>query len=130
MRGVPARASFLFNGDARVPTRYPVHSLRHLRTTNAAIDGVEWWDTAHGLMVKHGMPPRQLIPRLVREAKMIPRPGALELLKKLELLEVRLRSSSPQWPDSTRRRPPTRLCGRLSHACGRGARRPSDGRCL
>ena len=81
--------------DARVLTRLSVPSLRHHRTTNAAIDGVEWWDTAHGFMVKHGMPPRQLIPRLVREAKMIPRPGALELLKKLELLEVHLRSSSP-----------------------------------
>jgi len=57
-------------------------------TTNAAIDGVEWWDAAHGFMVKHGMPPRQLIPRLVREAKMLPRPGALELLKKCELLDV------------------------------------------
>merc|ERR1719456_417719 len=34
------------------------------------------------------MPPRPLIPRLVREARMLPRPGALELLKKLELLDV------------------------------------------
>jgi len=57
-------------------------------TTNVAIDGVEWWDTAHGFMVKHGMPPRQLIPRLVREAHMEPRPGALELLKKLEVMDV------------------------------------------
>jgi len=53
-------------------------------TTDANIDGVPWWDAAHKLMVKHGMPPRQLIPRLVREAKMVPRPGALELLKSLE----------------------------------------------
>lgn len=57
-------------------------------TTNAAIDGVEWWDQAHEHMVKHGMPPRQLIPRLVREADMRPRPGALELLKKCEMLGV------------------------------------------
>jgi len=57
-------------------------------TTNAAIDGVEWWDAAHGLMIKHGTPPRAIIPRLVREAKMVPRPGALELLKRLEMLHV------------------------------------------
>jgi len=57
-------------------------------TTNASIDGVEWWDTAHALMVKHGTPPRAIIPRLVREAKMVPRPGALELLKRLEILNV------------------------------------------
>lgn len=57
-------------------------------TTNANIDGVEWWDAAHSIMVKHGMPPKPLIPRLVREARMIPRPGALELLKRLELLNV------------------------------------------
>jgi len=56
--------------------------------SNAAIDGVEWWDRAHGYMVKYGMPPRQLIPRLVREAHMTPRPGALELLKKCEMLGV------------------------------------------
>jgi len=59
-------------------------------SSNTAIDGVEWWDTAHGFMVKHGMPPRPLIPRLVREARMVPRPGALELLKKLETLQVPL----------------------------------------
>merc|ERR1719387_625130 len=63
-------------------------------TTDANIDGVPWWDAAHKLMVKHGMPPRQLIPRLVREAKMVPRPGALELLKSLEQHNVRS-SSSP-----------------------------------
>ena len=57
-------------------------------TTNANIDGVEWWDAAHGFMVQHCMPPRQLIPRMVREAKMMPRPGALELLKKLETMDV------------------------------------------
>jgi len=56
--------------------------------SNTAIDGVEWWDRAHSFMIKHGMPPRQLIPRLVREAKMTPRPGALELLKRLETLGV------------------------------------------
>ena len=67
-------------------------------TTNANIDGVPWWDAAvrlgpcrmprdlhgahppsclgpqHELMIKHGMPPRALIPRLVREAKMVRRP--------------------------------------------------------
>ena len=53
-------------------------------TTNVAIDGVEWWDTAHQLMIKHGTPSRSIIPRLVREAKMTPRRGALELLKNLE----------------------------------------------
>ena len=56
--------------------------------TNAAIDGVEWWDAAHALMIKHGTPPRAIIPRLVREAKMKPRPGALELLRRLEILNV------------------------------------------
>jgi len=56
--------------------------------SNAAIDGVEWWDRAHSFMIKHAQPPRQLIPRLVREAKMTPRPGALELLKRLETLGV------------------------------------------
>merc|ERR1719183_1175921 len=34
------------------------------------------------------MPQRAIIPRLVREAKMVPRPGALELLKRLEDLQV------------------------------------------
>jgi len=53
-------------------------------TTNANIDGVPWWDAAHELMVKHRTPPRALIPRLVRDARMVPRPGALELLKALE----------------------------------------------
>lgn len=57
-------------------------------STNTAIDGVEWWDVAHGLMIKYGMPQRNIIPRLVREAKMVPRPGALELLKRLEELNV------------------------------------------
>jgi len=56
--------------------------------SNAAIDGVEWWDKAHELMVTHGMPPRPIIPRLVREAKMVPRPGSLELLKRLEQLNI------------------------------------------
>lgn len=55
---------------------------------NPDIDGVEWWDRAHALMVQYGMPKRQLIPRLVREAKMTPRPGALELLKRLEELKI------------------------------------------
>merc|ERR1719321_1779232 len=53
-------------------------------TTDAAIDGVEWWDKAHELMIEHGMPRRNLIPRIVREAKMVPRPGALEMLRQLE----------------------------------------------
>jgi len=57
-------------------------------TTNAQIDGVPWWNEAHNLMLKYGMPPRPIIPRLVREAKMVPRPGALELLKSLELHDV------------------------------------------
>jgi len=57
-------------------------------STNTDIDGVEWWDRAHSYMVKHGMPPRQLIPRLVRESKMIPRPGALDMLKRLEDLGI------------------------------------------
>jgi len=57
-------------------------------STNTAIDGVEWWDVAHGLMVKYGTPPRAIIPRLVREAKMKPRPGALELLARLAELHV------------------------------------------
>ena len=35
-------------------------------------------------MVKHRTPPRALIPRLVRDARMVPRAGALELLKALE----------------------------------------------
>jgi len=53
-------------------------------TTNTNIDGVEWWDQAHALMIKHGTPQRNIIPRLVREAKMVPRPGALEMLQHLE----------------------------------------------
>lgn len=57
-------------------------------TTNANIDGVEWWDAAHAIMVKHGTPPRHLIPRLVRDARMKPRPGALELLKKCETMNI------------------------------------------
>jgi 5'-nucleotidase len=57
-------------------------------TSNAAIDGVEWWDRAHELMIEHGMPRRALIPRLVREAKTRFRPGALEMLKQLELANV------------------------------------------
>ena len=57
-------------------------------TTNPDVDGVEWWDKAHEIMVRHGQPSRPLIPRLVHEAKMIPRPGALELLKRLEELNV------------------------------------------
>lgn len=40
-------------------------------TTNAAIDGVEWWDRAHELMIKHGTPKRNIVPRLVREATMV-----------------------------------------------------------
>jgi len=55
---------------------------------NPDIDGVEWWDRAHALMVRYGCPKRQLIPRIVREAKMTPRPGSLELLKRLEELDI------------------------------------------
>jgi len=55
---------------------------------NPDIDGVEWWDRAHSLMVKYGVPKRQLIPRLVREGKMTPRPGALELLRRLQELDI------------------------------------------
>ncbi len=55
---------------------------------NPDIDGVEWWDRAHSLMVRYGVPKRQLIPRLVREAKMTPRPGALEMLRRLEELGI------------------------------------------
>ena len=40
------------------------------------------------MMIKHRTPPRALIPRLVREARMVPRPGALELLKRLAELKV------------------------------------------
>lgn len=58
--------------------------------SNAAIDGVEWWHTAHSLMVKHGMPSRSILPRLVRESKMEPRPGLLKMLAKLAALQVPL----------------------------------------
>mmetsp|Transcript_27845 Transcript_27845/g.71345 ORF Transcript_27845/g.71345 Transcript_27845/m.71345 type:complete len:314 (+) Transcript_27845:125-1066(+) len=57
-------------------------------TTNAAIDGVEWWDKAHELMLKHGMPPRSRLPGLVRDAFMPPRPGALQMLEKLAKMNV------------------------------------------
>ena len=57
-------------------------------TTDTNIDGVKWWDTAHALVVKHGMPRRNMIPRLVRDARMVPRPGVLELLAELEELNV------------------------------------------
>lgn len=57
-------------------------------TTNSSIDEVEWWDHAHSLMLKHGVPPRSLIPRVVREARMPPRPGALAMLEKLAELHV------------------------------------------
>jgi len=57
-------------------------------TTNAAIDGVEWWDKAHELMLKHGMPPRPLLQRLVRLARMPPRPGVLTLLDKFAKMNV------------------------------------------
>lgn len=39
-------------------------------------------------MIEHGQPPRHLIPRMVRETKMEPRPGALKLLARLAALEV------------------------------------------
>lgn len=57
-------------------------------TSNASIDGVEWWDRAHELMIKHGTPPRALLQRLVRQARMPPRPGALALLAKLAEMNV------------------------------------------
>jgi len=56
--------------------------------TNPLTDGVQWWDTAHALMVKYGQPPRSLIPRMVRQSSMVPRPGALKLLHRLALLNV------------------------------------------
>jgi len=57
-------------------------------TSNASIDGVEWWDKAHEIMLKHGMPPRAKLQRLVPNAYMPPRPGSLEMLKKLEAMGV------------------------------------------
>ena len=39
-------------------------------------------------MVKYGQPPRSLIPRMVRQSSMVPRPGALKLLHRLALLNV------------------------------------------
>lgn len=39
-------------------------------------------------MVKHGQPPRHLIPRMVRETQMVPRPGALNMLARLHALDV------------------------------------------
>lgn len=56
--------------------------------SNTAIDGVEWWDKAHELMLKHGQPPRHLIPRMVRESDMVARPGALKLLERFAALNV------------------------------------------
>jgi len=58
--------------------------------TNPDVDGVAWWDKAHELMIKHGQPPRHLIPRMVRETRMEPRPGALKLLARLAVLQVPL----------------------------------------
>jgi len=55
---------------------------------NSAIDGVEWWDTMHGLMVKHGQPSRPMLPRIVSSAKIKLRPGARELLGQLAKLGV------------------------------------------
>jgi len=46
------------------------------------------WDRAHELCIQHGQPPRHLIPRMVRETRMQPRPGALKLLARLAALEV------------------------------------------
>ena len=54
----------------------------------SATDGVQWWDHAHALMIKYGQPPRLVIPRLVRQSSMAPRPGALKLLRRLALLDV------------------------------------------
>ncbi|KAL3914409.1 MAG: hypothetical protein SGPRY_007634 [Prymnesium sp.] len=72
-------------------------------TTDETIDGVEWWDKAHELMLKHGMPPRFLLQRLVREAYMPPRPGALALLQKLAAMNVPvLIVSAGMWTSSNR----------------------------
>merc|ERR1712087_246256 len=57
-------------------------------STNPATDGVQWWDRAHSIMLKHGQPPRYLLPRLVRSATMHPRPGSLKLLQRLAALKV------------------------------------------
>merc|ERR1719230_1628307 len=57
-------------------------------TTNANIDGVEWWDRAHEIIIKHGVPTRQILPRLVKGASMPVRPGAFELLQKLSDMHV------------------------------------------
>jgi len=57
-------------------------------TTNANIDGVEWWDRAHEIMLKHGVPRRPQLQRLVQGASMPPRPGAFELLQKLADMQV------------------------------------------
>jgi 5'-nucleotidase len=56
--------------------------------TNPLTDSVLWWDQMHKLMVKHGMPQRTLIPRIVKEGAMTPRPGAIKLLKHLSFLNV------------------------------------------
>ena len=62
-------------------------------TSNAAIDGVEWWDKAHEIMIKHGMPPRPMLQRLVNNASMPPRPGALAMLAKLAAMNVTKQSA-------------------------------------
>ena len=90
--------------------------------SNAAIDGVEWWDTAHALMVKHGQPQRQTLPRMVREAKMEWRAGALDLLERLAALQVPVPTSRPASPTSSRSSSARRARGAI---LARGARRNS-----
>jgi len=57
-------------------------------TTNADIDGVDWWHKAHEIIIKHGVPTRPIIPRMVRQASMPARPGAFDLLTKLADMNV------------------------------------------
>ena len=38
-------------------------------TTNADIDGVDWWHKAHEIIIKHGAPTRPIIPRMVRQVR-------------------------------------------------------------
>ena len=52
-------------------------------TNDNSINVTSWWDTAHGMMLRHGQPPKYLLPRLVAESGMYLRPGALELLSHL-----------------------------------------------
>ena len=60
----------------------------HSGRSGSLAHGICRWDRAHELMIEHGQPPRHLIPRMVRETKMVPRPGALKLLARLAALDV------------------------------------------